>query len=162
MKNQSLANPTLQNNFKNANLLLIEDNPDHGKLMIDSISQCLPEVKTALVSSEAEALAFLNQCRIEEWNYPKLILLDLYLPERQHGWRLLEQIRAMPADMGKIPVVLFSSSASQQDIVEAYQRGCSSYLVKPRLAADWLRYFQSLRTYWWETVTLPKVEISLF
>ena len=162
MKNQLATNPALRDNFRNANLLLIEDNPDHGKLMKDSIAQCLPEVKTALVSSEAEALLFLNQCRTEEWNYPKLILLDLYMPDRQHGWHLLEQIKAMPAAMGKIPVVLLSSSSNKQDIVEAYQRGCSSYLVKPRLAADWLHYFQSLRTYWWETVTLPKVEISLF
>jgi CheY-like chemotaxis protein len=162
MKNLDSTNPALRDNFRNANLLIIEDNPDHGKLMKDSIGQCLPEVNTALVSSEAEALVFLNQCRTEEWNYPKLILLDLYLPERQNGWRLLEKIKAMPAAMGKIPVVLLSQSSNQQDILEAYQRGCSSYLVKPRLAADWLRYFQSLRTYWWETVTLPKIEISLF
>ncbi|GAB4005184.1 response regulator [Spirosoma sp. KCTC 42546] len=162
MKNLASTNPALRDNFRNANLLIIEDNPDHGKLMKDSIGQCLPEVNAALVSSEAEALFFLNQCRTEEWNYPKLILLDLYLPERQNGWRLLEQIKAMPAAMGKIPVVLLSQSSNQQDILEAYQRGCSSYLIKPRLAADWLRYFQSLRTYWWETVTLPKVEISLF
>ena len=162
MKNQLPGNPTARDNFKNANLLIIDDNPDHGILMKDSIHQCLPEVKTALVSSEAEALFFLNQCRTEEWNYPKLILLDLYLPERQDGWRLLEQIKAMPAAMGKIPVVLLSQSSSQADVAEAYQRGCSSYLVKPRLAADWLNYFQILRTYWWETVTLPKIEISLF
>jgi CheY-like chemotaxis protein len=162
MKNQSSTSPALRDNFRNANLLLIEDNPDQGKLMKDTIKQCLPEVKTVLVSSETDALFFLNECRNEEWNYPKLILLDLYLPERQNGWRLLEQIKAMPAAMGKIPVVLLSQSSNQQDILEAYQRGCSSYLVKPRLAADWLRYFQSLRTYWWETVTLPKVEISIF
>lgn len=162
MKSQLITNPVLRGNFKNANLLIIEDNPDQGQLMKDSIGQCLPEVKIALVSSEAEALSFLDQCRTEEWNYPKLILLDLYLPERQDGWRMLEQIKAMPAAMGKIPVVLLSQSSSQHDIAEAYQRGCSSYVVKPRLQADWLRYFQSLRTYWWETVTLPKIEISLF
>ncbi|MBD2756335.1 response regulator [Spirosoma validum] len=162
MKNQLPDNPTARDNFKNANLLIIDDNPDHGILMKDTINQCLPEVKTALVSSETEALFFLNQCRTEEWNYPKLILLDLYLPEPQNGWRLLEQIKAMPAAMGKIPVVLLSQSSSQTDVAEAYQRGCSSYLVKPRLASDWIRYFQTLRTYWWETVTLPKIEISLF
>ncbi|MFD2934107.1 response regulator [Spirosoma flavum] len=162
MKSQSLTNSAARDNFRNANLLIIEDNPDHGILMKEAIVQCLPEVKTALVSSEEEALLYLNQCRTEEWNYPKLILLDLYLPERQNGWRLLEQIKAMPGAMGKIPVVLLSSSNSKSDISEAYQRGCSSYLVKPQLAADWLRYFQSLRTYWWETVTLPKIEVSLF
>ena len=162
MKSQLPLNPALRDNFKNTSLLVIEDNPDQGKLMQVLIGQCLPEVNTALVSSAEEALLFLDECRTEEWNFPKLILLDLYLPERQQGWQLLEQIRAMPGAMGKIPVVLQSQSSCQADVVGAYLRGCSSYLVKPQLSADWQRYFQSLRTYWWETVALPSIDVSLF
>ncbi len=154
-------NSVVQANFKNANLLIIEDNPDHGTIMKDSIKKCLPEVKPILVNTEDDAVAYLNRCSIEEWELPKLILLDLYLPDRQNGWRLLERIKSMPAAMGKIPVVLLSQSTDKSDISEAYQRGCSSYLVKPCLSTDWLQHFQSLRTYWWETVTLPKVGYSL-
>lgn len=161
MNNSTTTNPVVQANFKNANLLLIEDNPDHGTIMKDSIEQCLPEVKTVLVTTEDDALAYLNRCSIEEWELPKMILLDLYLPDRQNGWRLLERIKAMPAAMGKIPVVLLSQSTDKDDISEAYQRGCSSYLIKPRLSTDWLSHFQSFRTYWWETVTLPKIGYSL-
>lgn len=162
MNSASKLNSALYENFKNAKLLIIEDNADHGKIMLDSVSRCLPEVKPILVTTEEDTLSYLDRCNTEEWELPKLILLDLYLPNRQNGWRLLEQIKSLPAAMGKIPVVLLSQSTSKSDIREAYQRGCSSYMVKPRLSTDWLVQFQSLRSYWWETVTLPKVDYSLF
>ena len=160
MKNSTNANPVVQANFKNAKLLLIEDNLDHGTIIKDCIGHCLPEVKTILVTTEDDAITYLNRCSIEEWELPRMILLDLYLPDRQNGWRLLEQIKSMPASLGKIPVVLLSQSTNKDDISEAYLRGCSSYLVKPRLSTDWLGHFQSLRTYWWETVSLPKIDYS--
>ena len=162
MNSSAKMNVAIQANFKNANVLIIDDNLDHGTIMKDSMARCLPEVKPILINTEEEALAYLDQCSREEWALPKLILLDLYLPNRQNGWRLLEQIKAMPAAIGKIPVVLLSQSSDKSDIQEAYQRGCSSYMVKPRLLTDWLQQFQSLRAYWWETVTLPKIDYSLF
>jgi len=161
MNNPAGMNTAVQANFKNANVLIIDDNLDHSTLMKGLMTHCLPEVKPILLNTEEEAVAYLDRCSIEEWTLPKLILLDLYLPDRQNGWRLLEQIKAMPAAMGKIPVVLLSQSTDKDDIREAYQRGCSSYLVKPCLLTDWRQQFQSLRIYWWETVTLPKVGCSL-
>ncbi|QMW01573.1 response regulator [Spirosoma foliorum] len=162
MNSANKLNSALHENFKNAKLLIIDDNADHGTIMLDSASRCLPEVKPILVTTEADALTYLERCNTEEWELPKLILLDLYLPNKQNGWRLLDQIKSLPAAMGKIPVVLLSQSTSKSDIREAYQRGCSSYMVKPRLSTDWLVQFQSLRSYWWETVTLPKIDYSLF
>ena len=162
MTTSSNRDSTSRGNFKNARLLIIEDNPDHAVFIHNAVRQCLPEVKLVLVTTEEEALAYLSHCQLEEWDVPKLILLDLYLPERQNAWRLLERIKTMPAALSKIPVVLLSYSTSRSDITEAYERGCSSYLVKPDKYDDWLTYFRTLRTYWWETVTLPNVGISMF
>jgi len=154
-------NSTKRDNFQNARLLIIEDNQDHGTVINEAIRQCLPEVKPVLVTNEVQALTFLNQSKLEEWEFPKLILLDLYVPERQNGWNLLEQIRALPNTLSKTPIVLLSSSDCPGDIAEAYRRGCSSYLVKPTQFVDWVAYFKALRLYWWETVALPKAGISL-
>jgi CheY-like chemotaxis protein len=151
----------IRDNFKNAKMLVIEDNPDEAILINDVLRRILPEVAITLVTNEPDALAYLNRCSVEEWDLPKLILLDLYLPDPQNGWRLLERIKGLPAAMGKIPVVLLSRSNHHADITEAYQRGCSSYLIKPLLLTEWQHYFQCLRAYWWETVTLPKVGISI-
>lgn len=151
-----------RDNFRNARLLIIEDDPDHGIIIENAARQSLPEVKLILVRTEAEAMAYAEQCRLAEWELPKLILLDLYLPERDNGWRLLEQFKSMPDALSKVPVVLLSNSNSRDDIAEAYDRGCSSYLVKPVGLNDWSEYFKTLRIYWWETVTLPKAGISMF
>lgn len=151
-----------QDNFKNAKLLIIEDNPDHGVVIISAARHCMPEIKPILLSSEKDAQAYINQCWMEEWELPKLILLDLYLPNRENGWRLLEQIKSGTAALSKIPVIILSGSNNPRDIAEAYDRGCSSYLVKPNRLDEWVNYFQMLRSYWWETVTLPKANISTF
>lgn len=151
-----------QDNFKNAKLLIIDDNADHGVVITNAARHCLPEIKPIILSCEEDALAYLNQCCMEEWELPKLILLDLYLPNRENGWHLLEQIKFGTAALSKIPVVILSGSNDPADITEAYNRGCSSYLVKPDRFDEWISYFQVLRSYWWETVTLPKVNVSIF
>lgn len=162
MTTSSLTNPANQENFRNARLLIIEDNPDHGLVITTAVRQCLPEVKPIILTTEEDTFAYINQCEAEAWELPKLILLDLYLPERTNGWRILERIKNSSPTLTKIPVVLLSHSTSRCDIAAAYDRGCSSYLVKPTGFEEWISYFQTLRMYWWETVTLPKVGLSLF
>ena len=149
-------------NFRGARLLVIDDNLDHGVIIKRVVGQCLAEVESTIATDEKQAMTYLTNCQSEEWSWPKLIILDLYLPNRQDGWRLLDQIKSLPHGMNKIPVILFSHSADHNDITESYQRGCSSYLTKPSQIEQWTEYFQMLRTYWWETVTLPKPTISLF
>ena len=140
---------------KDTRLLIIDDNPDHGVLIENAIRQSMPTVTPVFATNEEEALDYLDECCIDASKVPALILLDLYLPDRQSGWRMLEQIKRMSATLGKIPVVLISYSVCRADINEAYDRGCSSYLNKPEKLEDWLSYFQAVRTYWLETVTLP-------
>ncbi len=64
----------------------------------------------------------------------------------------------MPCNL--VPVIMLSGSDRRSDISEAYSWGSSSYLVKPITFAGWLDYFKQLRTYWWETVTLPVIRPS--
>lgn len=162
MTSSDHVNSANHENFRNARLLVIEDNADHGVVITSAIQQCLPEVKLIVTTTENEAHAYLDQCEAEEWVVPRLVLLDLYLPDPANGWRVLEHIKNGSPVLTKIPVVLLSSSNSRCDITAAYDRGCASYLVKPGRFDEWIIYFQMLRTYWWETVTLPKPGISQF
>lgn len=152
---------SIQTNFKRAKILVIEDNVDHWHLIKSAMQQCLSEVIPVWVSTAQQALDLLNDWSQEEWEVPKLILQDLYLPSREEGWQLLQQIKSLPAPCSRIPVVMFSASSEADDINEAYQRGSSSYLVKPLTFPEWVAYFQELRSYWWETVTLPPMRFSV-
>lgn len=147
---------------KSTRLLVIEANPDHGATIRSATKQCLPDVTLTLAQTEAEAVAFLDHCRYAESEIPTLILMNLYLPGRETGWYILDKIKTMSAVLGKVPVVLLGDSTSRNDIREAYQRGCSSYLVKPDTDEGWTAYFQTLRAYWWDTATVPKASVNLF
>jgi len=125
------------------------------------MQQCLSEVTPIWFSTAEEALVFLTDCNIQEWEMPKLILQDLYMPDRIDGWELLQRIKALPSPCNQIPVVILSSSNDRTDIAESYQLGSSSYIIKPMDFDGWLSYFQELRMYWWETVTLPPLQFSV-
>ena len=148
-------------NFRRAKVLIVEDNDDQWLLIKKAMKQILPEVINVRVSEPAQALVLLEAWQTQEWEIPKMIILDLYLPENKDGWNLLQQIKSMPSPFNRIPIVMLSSSVSQTDIRTAYEFGASSYLVKPVIFQAWLTYFQELRTYWWETVTLPPLQYRL-
>jgi CheY-like chemotaxis protein len=157
----TIRETSIQTNFKRAKILVIEDNADHWHLIKNAMQQCLSEVVPVWVATAEQALSLLNGWSQEEWEMPKLILQDLYLPSREEGWQLLQQIKALSTPCSRIPVVMFSASSEPEDINEAYQRGSASYLVKPLTFSDWVTYFQELRSYWWETVTLPPMRFSV-
>lgn len=147
-------------NINRANVLIVDDNPDQWLLIQKAMETSLPEINLYWAQTPQQALDLLNDWCIQEWDMPKLILLDLYLPQQQDGWQLLDQIKAMPSPCRQIPVVMLSSSSNPADVAESYRRGSSSYMVKPTKHDEWLTYFQELRAYWWETVTLPPVYFS--
>lgn len=152
---------TRKANFRRAKILIVDDNKDHWLVIQKAIRETLPEVTPVWVDTPRQALVLLQEYSYQEWEIPKLILLDLYLPERTDGWQLLKQIKALPSPLDHIPVVMLSSSVNDADILEAYTLGVSSYLVKPINFEDWLTYFRQIREYWWETVTLPLLQYKL-
>ncbi|RYF74405.1 MAG: response regulator, partial [Cytophagaceae bacterium] len=152
-------NESIRANFKRARILVVEDNDDYWVLIQRAMLQMMPEVIPVRASSRDQAHDLLSEWSRDEWNMPKLVLLDLYLPERNQGWQVLSDIRGLTAPFNQVPVVMLSSSSVQADISEAYRRGSSSYLIKPTVFTEWLDYFKQLRTYWWETVTLPPMRL---
>ncbi|WP_420147371.1 response regulator [Spirosoma sp.] len=145
-------------NFRFSKILIVEDNDDQWVIIQQALRQCLSEITVVRAATVQKAITLLETWRHQEWETPKLILLDLYIPEKTDGWQLLRHIKTMSANYSRIPIVVFSSSNVNSDIVESYQLGVSSYVVKPTNFADWLAYLQELRSYWWETVTLPPVQ----
>ncbi len=153
-------NETVRANFKRARILVVEDNDDYWVLIQRAMLQMLPEVIPVRAANRDKAHELLADWSRDEWEMPRLILLDLYLPERNDGWQVLADIRNLASPCNQVPVVMLSSSNVQADITEAYRRGSSSYLVKPTVYSEWLDYFKQLRIYWWETVTLPPMRMA--
>jgi CheY-like chemotaxis protein len=77
---------------------------------------------------------------------PTLVLLDLKLPRRS-GFEVLEALRAHPV-LGKVIVVVLTSSNESVDIDRAYRLGANSYLVKPISPEAMSELVQALSLYW--------------
>ncbi len=137
-----------------ARILVIDDNPDQQVLIRYALQQSMPELQPICVENAREAITYLDACVAKQLDLPKMVLLDLYLPEAEQGWELLQQLKAYPARQ-TLPVVVLSVSSAKEDVQRSYDLGANSYITKPLEYEQWLAYFQTMRQYWWETVTLP-------
>ena len=135
-------------------ILIVEDNADQWLIIRSALNQRFPEVRPVWVNNKAQAITYLETHAPHTDEYPRLILVDLYLPGPEDGFELLEFISRHPFSR-KPPVIVLSASTDDGDIEKVYRLGVFSYIVKPANFTDWLNCFNSLRRYWWELVTLP-------
>jgi CheY-like chemotaxis protein len=155
MDDQYELKATIRRNLQGAKILLVEDNPDHCTLIQTALEKCMPEIKLLIAATNEEAMILLNTCVETRQRLPRLILLDLYLPKREDGWKLIRLLKESASPFRLIPITLLSYSEEPNDIRICYDLGVASYIVKPTTFQQWLDYFQALRHYWWHTVTLP-------
>lgn len=83
------------------------------------------------------------------------LLQDLYLPDRADGLGLLTDIQQLLSGHQQIPTLVMSSSASPEDVQQAYRAHASYYLVKPLELSQWLNLCRSLYQFWWDQGVLP-------
>ena len=131
-------------------ILLIEDNPDDVEMAMRALKKNRITNKVLVVGDGQEALDFLYQKGKFKDGYtsvlPKIILLDLKLP-KVDGEEVLRIIKSDP-DKKVIPVIVLTSSKEERDIVESYQLGVNSYIVKP---VDFEKFVEAIREigYYW-------------
>src|SRR5581483_7391155 len=111
-------------------LLLAEDNPGDVRLTRDALRESRIRINLNVVTDGEEAMAYLR--RLGPYTRavrPDLILLDLNMP-RKDGREVLKEMRNEP-DLECIPVVIFTSSEAEDDIVSCYKLRANSYVSKP-------------------------------
>jgi two-component system, chemotaxis family, response regulator Rcp1 len=128
-------------------LLVVEDNSADARLVIEALQECPIPTQVSVVSDGLQALSYLRR----EGQYagvalPDLLLLDLNLP-KMDGRQALTRIKADPA-LAHIPVIIFTSSEAEHEVLAAYRCGASCYLVKPHNLSDYFALLQALITFW--------------
>lgn len=121
------------NNDREVEILLVEDNPNDAEMALRALKKNNLTNHVLVVGDGAEALDYLyTRGKYSGWDNiprPRIILLDLKLP-RVDGKEVLRIIKSDP-EKKVIPVVVLTSSAEERDIIESYQLGVNSYIVKP-------------------------------
>jgi two-component system response regulator len=115
------------------NILLVEDNRDDLDMTVRALRQANLANNIHVVRDGAEAVEFIfcqgaHAGRNLEAG-PKLVLLDLKLPKID-GMEVLKRMKGDPRTR-MIPVVMLTSSREQKDVIESYNLGVNSYIVKP-------------------------------
>jgi CheY-like chemotaxis protein len=145
---------TDSSNSRSINLLLVEDDDDDANLIRRSLENEQIFDVLARVSDGIKALEFLRQ----QGDYcdavrPDVILLDLNMP-RMNGFEVLRTIKG-DADLEAIPVVIFTSSDDERDVVASYKQKASSYVTKPVNIVRYRQVLRAIHDYWSCVVTLP-------
>jgi len=141
-------------------ILIVEDTLQDLELAQRALRKANITNKIQVARDGAEALEFLfcegayADRKIEDG--PKVILLDLKLP-KVDGLEVLKRIKSDPRTK-TIPVVVLTSSKEQSDVVESYQLGVNSYIVKPVNFEQFAKAVQELGMYWLLLNQPPKLE----
>ena len=136
--------------LKGVEILLVEDSPADAELAVRALRKQNLANKLHLVRDGAEALEFIfatgaYASRGVE-NVLKVVLLDLKLP-KVDGLEVLRRIKSDPRTK-RIPVVVMTSSREERDVVESYELGVNSYIVKPVDFEQFVRSVSELGLYW--------------
>jgi CheY-like chemotaxis protein len=137
-----------------SSILLVEDSPSDVRLTREALAETRLVHALDVVSDGVEALAFLRrEGRYAAAGRPGLILLDLNLP-RKDGREVLAEIKADP-DLRRIPVVVLTTSRSEEDILRSYDLHANAYVSKPVAFDAFLAAVHSLESFWLAVATLP-------
>ena len=138
-------------------ILLVEDNQSYVSLMMEALEESQVLTNMNAVMDGGGSNGFLRR----EGKYahaprPDLILLDLNIPKKK-GQKVLEEIKNDP-DLKRIPVVIFTVSSAEQDILMSYNLHANSYIIKPRELDQFMAAVKSTINYWFTVVKLPPGE----
>lgn len=134
------------------NILLVEDSPADVALTLEAFKQCNYPAHILVKDNAMEALDYL---RASDTNLPDLILLDLNLP-RWDGKSLLREIKSDQA-LKRIPVIVLTTSNSEQDVVESYDLHANCYIVKSLDIDQFFKKIKGIETFWLDTALLPSM-----
>ncbi len=130
-------------------ILLVEDSPNDVELMLVALASCNLASRVEVARDGEEALDYLHRrgkFALAPDVLPVVILLDLKLP-KVTGLEVLAAIRS--DDRLRLqPVVIFTSSREEPDLLEAYRLGENAYVVKPAAFTDFLETVKALGLFW--------------
>ena len=137
-----------------AQILLVEDSPTDIELTTEALAEGRVANQLHIVRNGEDALRFLrHEDEFDGTPTPDIVLLDWNLP-RMDGGEVLSAIRADPA-LTHIPVVVLTTSSSDEDVLRSYRLHANSYVRKPLDLDQFIAAVRAIEGYWLSIVKLP-------
>ena len=143
-------------------ILMADDDADDRDLTRDAMKENRISSELRYVEDGEELLDYLNRRgRYTEPHtapVPGLILLDLNMP-RKDGREALQEIKSNPA-LRSIPVIVLTTSKTEEDILRTYEMGANCFVTKPMTFQGLVEVIKVLDKHWLQTVQLPSAIAS--
>ena len=128
-------------------ILWAEDSISDILLIKEAFRQAGLKYRLNVVNNGVEALDFLfNRGHYKHALAPQLLIIDLNMPKKS-GREVIEEIKADPA-LSRIPLVVLTSSNSEQDVLEGLDLKHSIYLVKPATFKALVELAKQINNFW--------------
>ena len=142
-------------------VLVVEDDLGDQILIQEALQATRVAKQVYTVSDGEEAIEYLHRtgryAAPTTAPRPDLILLDLNMP-RLGGKEVAARLKADP-EMKAIPIVVFTTSCREEDVVCCYEAGVNSYVQKPTDFERFQTVLQGLEYYWLElSIGLPRLK----
>lgn len=138
-------------------IVIAEDDPDDRFLAKEALEESRLHNIIRFVEDGEELMEYLRRegryKDLPDGPRPGLILLDLNMP-RKDGREALREIKGDKL-LRQIPIVVLTTSKSDEDIVRSYDLGVNSFITKPVTFEGLVEVMRTLQKYWFEIVELP-------
>lgn len=139
-------------------ILLVEDNPGDVLLVREALKSAKVRNNLHVAEDGVQAIDFLRckgdnaKARIR----PGFVLLDLNLPKKD-GREVLREAKQDPG-LRSIPIVVMTSSKSEEDIWKVYDLQANCYITKPVDFEQLMKVVRSIEDFWLSLVQLPSAK----
>lgn len=134
-------------------ILIAEDDADDRFLLQTAFNENGFTDRLQFVENGVEIMDHLQKLSDTEHsvnNLPCFILLDLNMPKKD-GREVLKEIK-QHREWKNIPVVIFSTTSNEQEMIRCYELGANSYVTKPNSFEQLLEIVAAMRGYWVQIV----------
>ncbi len=139
-------------------ILLVEDNHADIRLTQEVFKDGKLYKNLNVAMDGEEAMNYLRKKgAFSQAKTPDLILLDLNLPKKD-GRTVLAEIKS-DSTLKSIPVIIFTTSADKEDILNTYSHHANCYILKPIDLSQFVKVMRSIEEFWLSIVKLPRIEV---
>lgn len=140
--------------MKPVNILLVEDNEGDILLTTEALQECKVINEVSVVRNGKLALDFVfKKGDYEKVLSPDIILLDINLPLK-NGIEVLQTLKSDDSTK-HIPIIMLTTSSSENDINKSYKHHANAYITKPVGVSEFLEAILGLENFWLNIVRLP-------